>query len=104
MKRLIAWFDTRLCQPKSSELSGTPRYPESAEPDDEDCTIDASLGAVVADWMNDHEPEQSVPMPDIFVDEYVQTVPNLTILDPILPDVDESTGIDPYNTAVLQQK
>jgi len=41
------------------------------------------------------------PMPDIYTEECDATVPHLRILN---MDVDESTGIDPYDTGVLQKK
>jgi len=44
------------------------------------------------------------PMADIYVDECAATVPRLRVLDPDLTDVDESPGIDPYNTGVFQKK
>jgi len=44
-------------------------------------------------------------MPDIYGDEFVATVQDIKIIDLSSPeDVDESTGFNPYDTAVLQKK
>ncbi len=37
-------------------------------------------------------------------DEYVDTVPNLKILDESPPDTDNSTGFNPYDTAKMNKK
>jgi len=42
-------------------------------------------------------------MPGIYVGQDEATEPTLKILDPISPDIDESTGFDPYDTAVLHE-
>jgi hypothetical protein len=43
-------------------------------------------------------------MPDIYAVEHVETVPDLKIINPSSPDIDESTGFNPYDTAVLRNK
>jgi len=44
------------------------------------------------------------PMPDIYTDECAATVPQFKVLDLDLTDVDESLGIDPYDTGILRKK
>ena len=43
-------------------------------------------------------------MPDIYTDKCAATVPRLKVLDLDLTGVDESPGIDPYDTGILQKK
>lgn len=47
---------------------------------------------------------EDVLMPDIYANEDVDTVRGIKILDPSSPDIDKSTGFNPYDTAVLQKK
>ena len=66
--------------------------PSNADPDENDLPKD------VQGFVTD------APMPDIYADECAVTVPRLKVLDLDLTDVDESPGIDPYNTGILQKK
>ena len=43
-------------------------------------------------------------MPDIYADEHVATAPHLKVIDLSSPDIDKSTGFNPYDTAVLRKK
>ncbi len=47
---------------------------------------------------------EDVVMPDIYGENSDDTEPLLNILDPSSPDTDDSTGFNPYDTAVLQKK
>ncbi len=47
---------------------------------------------------------EDVVMPDIYGENDDDTQPLLNILDPSSPDTDDSTGFNPYDTAVLQKK
>ena len=49
-------------------------------------------------------PQQEVVMPDIYGEQHEATEPLLKILNPTSPDIDESTGFDPYDTVVLHEK
>ena len=49
-------------------------------------------------------PQQEVVMPDIYGEQIEATEPLLKILNPTSPDIDESTGFDPYDTVVLHEK
>ena len=51
-----------------------------------------------------HAPQQEVAMPDIYGEQQEATEPHLKILDPTSPDIDESTGFDPYDTVILHEK
>ena len=48
--------------------------------------------------------EREVVMPDIYGEKHEATKPHLKILDPTSPDIDVSTGFDPYDTVVLHNK
>ena len=86
MKRIIRWLETISFRPKEPIEDD---QPSNADPDD----LDLPKGFVT-----------DVPMPDIYTDECASTVPQLKILDLDLTDVDESPGIDPYDTGILQKK
>jgi len=47
---------------------------------------------------------EDLVMPDIYADEHVATVPHLKDIDLSSPDIDKSTGFNPYDTAVLRKK
>ena len=40
----------------------------------------------------------------IYVDEQADTLPNISFVDPSPTDTDESTGLNPYDTGVIQKK
>ena len=48
--------------------------------------------------------EREVVMPDIYAERHELTEPPVTTLDPTSPDIDLSTGFDPYDTVVLHEK
>lgn len=93
MKRIFRWLEAKLSRQESSDLPDAPNHSENAKLDLE---IESStdLPNLVID----------APMPDIYSDEHVPTVPNLEILDESLPDNDESTGFNPYDTATMHKK
>ncbi len=47
---------------------------------------------------------EDLVVPDIYAVEHVDTVPVLKIIDLSSPDIDKSTGFNPYDTAVLRKK
>ncbi len=47
---------------------------------------------------------EDLVVPDIYVVEHVDTVPVLKVIDLSSPDIDKSTGFNPYDTAVLRKK
>ncbi len=77
MKRIIGALKAKLSRPKES---------------------------VVDDQSSDTVSAEDVVMPDIYADEYVATVQDLKVIDLSSPDIDESNGFNPYDTAVLQKK
>ena len=102
MKRIIRWLETKLS--RGEAVADEPSNAEVVKPDIDESTTDIFLGSEVANLTQDQEPEKNVPMPDIYSDEYVATVPNLEILAPSSPDINESAGFNPYDTGTLQKK
>ena len=43
-------------------------------------------------------------MPDIYAVKHVDTVPDHKVIDLSSPDIDESNGFNPYDTAILRKK
>ena len=86
MKRIFRWLETISSRHKEPIADDRP---SNSNPDDLDLPKDFVTDA---------------PMPDIYTDECAATVPQLKILDLDLSDVDESPGIDPYDTGILQKK
>ncbi len=103
MKDIPKWLAERLCQLKKPVESDQPNDDESVSPDSEG-RGEISLSAEVAGWMDNHEAEKNVVMPDIYSEAHDATVPQLKLLDLDLTDLDESTGFNPYDTAVFQKK
>lgn len=60
--------------------------------------------AVEPDRTTDDGADREVVMPDIYAQKHELTEPILKTLDPPLPDIDVSTGFDPYDTVVLHEK
>lgn len=76
MKRIVEWVRTILSRPQAAAVS-QPSKPL---------------------------PVEDLVMPDIYAVEHVDTVPVLKVIDLSSPDIDESTGFNPYDTAVLRKK
>jgi len=83
MKRILRWLKKLSSQAKNTVADDQPSEPDSVKPDDYQCPSDVSLGAEVAGWMDNHESKQ---------DDYVDTVPDLEILDLDSSEADRSTG------------
>ncbi len=96
MKRIVRWLEEKLPRQKFLDTSDAPSDPESVKADEIDLGIDVSKGL--------QRPAKNVLMPDIYGENDDDTQPLLNILDPSSPDTDESTGFNPYDTAVLQKK
>ena len=77
MKRIIEWMEKKLSRPEAPVLDEQPSKP---------LTVD------------------DLVMPDIYSVEHVETVPDLKVIDLSSPDIDESSGFNPYDTAVLRKK
>jgi hypothetical protein len=78
--------------------------PDVIKPDINESTIDIFLGDEVADSMHNQESAKDVLIPDIYSDEHATTVPNLDLVDSSPVTTDKSTGVNPYDTAVLRKK
>ena len=105
MKRSFRWLETKISRPKNPNVADQPSDPMSVKPDDianDDNGIETSFDAEVPP--DSQEPGRNVLMPDIYADEHVDTEPDLEILDQSSPDVDKSSGFNPYDTAVLKKK
>ena len=105
MKRIFGWLEENLPRFKSLDLPNASGELERASPDEIDLGID--LPKEIRDLVNDVPiPDVGPPKdaPDMHTDEYVDTVPNLKILDESLPDTGESTGFNPYDTGTLNIK
>jgi hypothetical protein len=77
------------------------------EPDDlanGDHEVESSYDAEIPGRIESQGPGKNILMPDIYGNEHVATVPDLKIIDPSSPDAEESTGFNPYDTAVLRKK
>ena len=59
---------------------------------------------IADDQPGNAESVENVVMPDIYAVKNVDTVPDLEILDLSTPDLDESAGFNPYDTAILRTK
>ncbi len=77
MKRIIGALKAKLSRPKSPVVDDQPSHTVAVD---------------------------ELVMPDIYAHEDVVTVRDLKIIDLSSPDVDESAGFNPYDTAVLQKK
>ena len=77
MKRITKWLERISSRPKTPVEADQPSSPVSVE---------------------------DIAMPDIYADKPVAKVPELKTLVPSSPDADETTGFNPYDTAVLQKK
>ena len=77
MKRVFAWMGKAVSQPEAPVVDDQPSKPLTVE---------------------------DVVMPDIYAVEHEDTVPVLKVIDLSSPDIDESSGFNPYDTAVLRKK
>jgi hypothetical protein len=90
MKRIIRLFNTFLSWREESIEADQPTVPLAVNSDD-----------IVG---NIQESETKELMPDIYADDKSDTVPLLIVVDQPTPDDDESIGVNPYDTGVLQKK
>ncbi len=89
MKRIIGWLESILTRRPDSGAD------DQADDLPDDYAVDVPSDAEVAAWMEDSEPAE---------EECVATVPSLSVLDTDSSETDESTGIDPYDTAQMHKK
>jgi len=82
MKQIASWLQAKISRSRNSIVAEPPRAPVRVKP---------------------YGPGNDVLMPDIYADQHVANDPCLKILDPSSPDIDKSTGFDPYDTAVLRK-
>ncbi len=89
MKRIVGWLTSILTRRPDSVVD------DQSDDLPEEYAVDVPSDAEVAAWMEDSEPAK---------EDCTMTVPQLRSLDVDLSDTDESTGIDPYDTAQLHKK
>jgi hypothetical protein len=107
MKRLFAALKGKSTQAEASAVDGQSSNALRVEPDDfvnNDYEVQLSYDADLPGQIESQGPGKNVLMPDVHGNEYVVTVPDLKILDLSSSDADESTGFNPYDTAVLRKR
>ena len=107
MKRIFAAFKKKSPQLEAPIADDQSSSTVRAEPDDlvnSNYEVELSYGAEINGRIESQGPGKNILMPDIYGNEHVATVPDLKVLDPSSPDTDESTGFNPYDTAVLRKK
>ena len=107
MKRIFAPAKDKSPQPEAPAADDQSSNTKSVEPDDlanNECEVELSYDAEMPGRIESQGPGKNILMPDIYGNEHVATVPDLKIIDLSSPDIDESTGFNPYDTAVLRKK
>ena len=106
MKRIFAALRDKVSQaedPVADDQSSNVVCDESDDLVNNDYEVEMSYDAEIPGRIESQGPGKNVLMPDIYGDEYVATVPDLKIIDLSSSGVDESTGFNPYDTAVLRK-
>ncbi len=106
MKRIIAWLGMKFFRSETPIVEGRPKT-VSDETDDgvnDDYKVKASRDAAAPGQVKTRLSGEDVLMPDIYADRHDVTESDLVLLDQSIPDSDESTGFNPYDTGVLQKK
>jgi hypothetical protein len=107
MKRIFAALKKKSSQPEAPVADDQSSKTVSVGPDDlvnNDCEVELSYDTEMPGRIESQGPGKNILMPDIYGNERVATVPDLKIIDLSSPDIDESTGFNPYDTAVLRKK
>ena len=102
MKRIFAALKGKTSQaedPAADDQSSNVVCDELVNNDE----VETSYDAEIPGRIESQGPGKNILMPDIYGDEYVATVPDLKIIDLSSSDIGESTGFDPYDTAVLRK-
>ena len=107
MKRIFAALKKKSPQreaPIANDQSSSTVGVESDDLVNDDYEVETAFDAEMNGRIESLGPGKNILMPDIYGNEHVATVPDLKILDLSSPDIDESTGFNPYDTAVLRKK
>ena len=107
MKRTNQLPQTKSSRTTDKVVDDQSSNPVCVKPDDlenNDDEVEVSFDSGVYGRIDSQGPGKNVLIPDIYGNEHVATVPDLKILDLSTPDSDESTGFNPYDTAVLVRK
>jgi hypothetical protein len=99
MKRIISSFKDKSSQPEAHAEDDQSSNTVRVEPG-----VDMSFDTDMNSRIESQGPGKNILMPDIYGNEHGTTVPDLKIIDPSSPDIDESTGFNPYDTAILRKK
>jgi len=98
MKPIIGALKAKWPRPKA------PVCVKADDPATNDDNVEMASDGEMHGRIDSQGPGKNILMPDIYGNEDVATVPDLKILGPSSPDTDESTGFNPYDTAVLRKK
>ncbi len=106
MKPIIGALKAKWSRPKApvaDDQSSSPVCVKADDPANNDDNVEMAFDGETHGRIDSQGPGKNILMPDIYGNERIATVPDLKILDPSSPDTDESTGFNPYDTAVLQK-
>ncbi len=98
MKRILKWLKKSFSRHSPATEADGQRTPVIVEPDD------LANDEYIVDRIEGQGPVENVVMPEIYADGHVAIEPEFKELDLRSPGVDRSTGYNPYDTAVLQNK
>lgn len=98
MKWIVRFLKQGFGRNKNSDSERPANYEDTVRLDISDIKADKSLGAEVAEWMDDHETDDEPTVSDLYNEEYEATIPDLKILDVSSEEVEESNGFDPYDS------
>lgn len=99
MKWIVRFLTQGFGRKKKGESELPSNYEDTVKLDTNDIKDQKSLGAEVAEWMDDHESDDEPTVSDVYNEEYEATVPDLKILDVPSPDDEESDYFDPHDSA-----
>ena len=107
MNRIVTAFKGKSSQaedPAADDQSGNVVCDESDDLVDNNHEVEMSYDAEIPGRIESQGPGKNILMPDIYGNAHVATVPELKIIDLSSADAEESTGFNPYDTAVLRKK
>ena len=107
MKGIIRRLEARFSRPEkpveSNQLKVREIVNSIVSPSD-DFVVESSFNSEAPGRIETHGPGKNVLMPDIYGNRTDPTEPALEILEKSSPDIDVSTGFNPYDTVVLHDK
>ena len=67
-------------------------------------SLDKKTPQATPESIDNGESAEDFLMPDIYAEKHAATQPLLKTIDPTAPDIDASTGFNPYDTVVFLKK